>query len=177
MISAARTPWILFAATHAPTPLPQMATPRLFFPLATDRASGTTKSGKSYAMPNGSYCLVLTAVFNPIHQNTYCRLMVRRFFYTRKGVCGVHPFNRKDASCCPILLIDPFRTFSSLFPESNSANLMLDEPPLIVRMCEAVDFMVDSLAFLQFSGTAKAPAKSSAIRQPAGVNSGSSVPQ
>ena len=35
----------LLAATHAPTPLPQTATPRSTSPAATARASGTTKSG------------------------------------------------------------------------------------------------------------------------------------
>ena len=34
-----------FAATEAPTPLPQIATPRSIDPEATARASGTTKSG------------------------------------------------------------------------------------------------------------------------------------
>lgn len=41
----ARTPGTLLAATHAPTPLPQMATPRSTSPQATARAKGTTKSG------------------------------------------------------------------------------------------------------------------------------------
>jgi len=41
---AARTPGSLFAHTEAPTPLPQIATPRSTFPAATARANGTTKS-------------------------------------------------------------------------------------------------------------------------------------
>src|SRR5262249_6093544 len=43
-ISPARTPGILFAQIEAPTPLPQMATPRSSVPAATAWASGMTKS-------------------------------------------------------------------------------------------------------------------------------------
>ena len=42
---AGAMPATLFAATDAPTPLPQMAMPRAISPPATARASGTTKSG------------------------------------------------------------------------------------------------------------------------------------
>ena len=38
-------PGTLLAQTDAPTPLPQIATPRSTFPPATAWASGTTKSG------------------------------------------------------------------------------------------------------------------------------------
>jgi len=44
-IRQARTPVTLLATTEAPTPLPQMATPRSTAPWATARASGTMKSG------------------------------------------------------------------------------------------------------------------------------------
>jgi len=45
VISAARAPDTLLAATQAPTPLPQMASPRATSPVATARARGATKSG------------------------------------------------------------------------------------------------------------------------------------
>jgi hypothetical protein len=41
---AARMPGILLAQTQAPTPLPQIATPRSISPAATARANGATKS-------------------------------------------------------------------------------------------------------------------------------------
>ena len=41
-MSAARIPGTLFAQTDAPTPLPQIATPRSTVPATTARARGTT---------------------------------------------------------------------------------------------------------------------------------------
>ena len=59
------------------------------------------------------------------------------------------PFTRKMGSGSPIRSIPPSRIRRSESPASNSANLMLDEPPLIVRMLEVAGFMNDSFAIIQ----------------------------
>ena len=59
------------------------------------------------------------------------------------------PFTRKMVSGSPIRSIPPSRIRRSESPASNSANLMLDEPPLIVRMLELAGFINDSLIITQ----------------------------
>ena len=60
-----------------------------------------------------------------------------------------NPFTRKVVFGSPILSIPPSRIRRNESPASNSANLMLDEPPLIVRMCGLVGFMDNSFVILQ----------------------------
>src|SRR5664279_3412769 len=59
------------------------------------------------------------------------------------------PFTRRKASGSPIRSIPPSRILRSESPASNSANLMLDEPPLIVRMRALAGFMDGSFVILQ----------------------------
>src|ERR1019366_8706402 len=58
--------------------------------------------------------------------------------------CGFKPFTRKVASGSPIRSMPPSRIRRSESPASNNANLMLDEPPLIVRMRGLVGFIDDA---------------------------------
>ena len=51
------------------------------------------------------------------------------------------PFTRKMVSGSPIRSIPPSRIRRSESPASNSANLILEEPPLIVRMRELGGFI------------------------------------
>src|SRR5664280_818657 len=51
------------------------------------------------------------------------------------------PFTRRTASGRPICSIPPPRIRRSESPASNSANLMLDDPPLIVRIWGLVGFI------------------------------------
>jgi hypothetical protein len=59
------------------------------------------------------------------------------------------PFTRKVDAGRPIRSIPPSRIPSSKFPASSSANLMLDEPLLIVRMLGLTDLVEGSFAILQ----------------------------
>jgi hypothetical protein len=59
------------------------------------------------------------------------------------------PFTRNVASGRPIRSIAPSRIRRSEPPASKSANLMLDDPPLIVRMRGLAGFMDDSFVIPQ----------------------------
>src|ERR1700692_887754 len=59
------------------------------------------------------------------------------------------PFTRNVASGNPIRLIVPSRIRRSESPASNRANFMLDDPPLIVRICGLVGSTDDPFAIQQ----------------------------
>src|SRR5664279_5284803 len=59
------------------------------------------------------------------------------------------PCTRRVACNSPIRSMPPSRIRRSESPASNSANLMLDEPPLMVRMRGLADFMADAFVMLQ----------------------------
>ena len=62
MIKAARTPGTLLAATHAPTPLPQMAKPRITSPFATALARGEVTRGLAICGSGVGACVAANKV-------------------------------------------------------------------------------------------------------------------
>ena len=95
-----------------------------------------------HAMPNCGKCIISAAFLEPIHQGnsllpfgsarpTYGKISQNRLLKTWRPAGRSVQFSRPTSGV-------------GSSPASNSANLMLDEPPLIVRMCELAGFMDDS---------------------------------
>jgi hypothetical protein len=106
-----------------------------------------TSSGRIpllHAVSHGAQSFKPGAVLDPIHQEAHRHLVVRRLHQPGKVIRVGLPFTRKTALGRPIRSIAPSRIRKGGSPASNSANLMLDEPPLIVRTCGLVGFMGSS---------------------------------
>src|ERR1051325_3576715 len=66
-----------------------------------------------------------------------------------KSASGSTHLTRNEDSGSPIRSSSPSRTRRRESPTSNSANLMLDEPPLIVRMRALAGFIADPFDWVQ----------------------------
>jgi hypothetical protein len=85
-------------------------------------------------MPHRGQCITPAAFLDPIHQSAYRYRVIRRRHQPRKVVRLVQAFypqgGFRQSNPLDYALQNPW----SGSPASDSANLMLDEPPLIVRM-------------------------------------------
>ena len=97
------------------------------------------------AMPGRSHCVMPAAFLDPQSIRMPTASVWSGAVTDREKLSAwFKPFTRKVASGNPIRSIPPCRIRRSESAASNSANLMLDEPPLIVRMRGLAGFTDDT---------------------------------
>jgi hypothetical protein len=91
------------------------------------------RSAMHQAMPHCGQHAAFDSLLNPIHQQVHCGRVVRYRHRPREAIGLVRPFIVKPFGR-PTPSIIPSSIRTNDLSDSNKANLMLDEPPLTVRI-------------------------------------------